>query len=206
MLASLSGIIIHLISTTGYFGIFILMALESALIPIPSEITMPFSGFLAIKGGLSFPLIVLVGALGNLAGSLISYYIGYVLEENVILKGIQKYGKFVLISEHDYQKATKWFKRYGNRVVFFSRLLPGIRTYISLSAGLFEMNIWKFSTYTFVGSLIWSAVLTYVGFYLGKNWNSLEGYFRKFDVFILILIIIVIAFYLRRKLKIKIFV
>ena len=202
MLEQISSSIIHLIQSTGYLGIFILMTLESALIPIPSEITMPFAGFLAAQGSLSFTLVVFAGAIGNLMGSLIAYYIGYFLEENVILKNVKKYGKFVLISEHDLEKANKWFGKYGDRIVFLSRLLPAVRTFISLPAGIFEMNIWKFSIYTFIGSLIWSLFLTYIGFYFQSRWNVLEQYFRKFDFLILGIIVILVLLYLNHKLKI----
>ena len=202
MLEQISSSIIHLIQSTGYLGIFILMTLESALIPIPSEITMPFAGFLAAQGSLSFTLVVFAGAIGNLMGSLIAYYIGYFLEENVILKNVKKYGKFVLISEHDLEKANKWFGKYGDRIVFLSRLLPAVRTFISLPAGIFEMNIWKFSIYTFIGSLIWSLFLTYIGFYFQSRWNVLEQYFRKFDFLILGVIVILVLLYLNHKLKI----
>lgn len=178
------------------------MTLESALIPIPSEITMPFAGFLANKGSLSFPLVVLVGALGNLVGSLLAFALGYFLEENVIVNLIEKYGKFILLSKHEYLKAIHWFQKYGNGIAFFSRLLPAVRTFISLPAGLSEMNIYKFSIYTFLGSLIWSAFLTYIGFYLGEQWNTLEGYFRKFDILILIIIVISALLYINHKLKI----
>ncbi len=202
MLEQISSSIIHLIQSTGYLGIFILMTLESALIPIPSEITMPFAGFLAAKGSLSLILVIFTGAIGNLIGSLIAYYIGYFLEENVILENVKKYGKFVLISEHDLEKANKWFGKYGDRVVFFSRLLPAVRTFISLPAGIFKMNIWKFSIYTFIGSLVWSLFLTYIGFYFQSRWNILEQYFRKFDFLILGIIVILILLYLNHKLKI----
>lgn len=202
MIEQLSLFIIHLIQTTGYFGIFILMTLESALIPIPSEVTMTFSGFLANQGQLSIILVIFVGAFANLVGSLIGYYIGYFLEENVIVSLIKKYGKFLLITEHDYVKATHWFNKYGNSVVFFSRLLPGIRTFISLPAGLAEMNIWRFSVYTFLGSLIWSGLLTYVGFYLGSRWKDLEVYFRKFEIVIGVLLVAAVLLYINHKLKI----
>jgi len=201
VLEFLSGSIIHLIQSTGYLGIFLLMALESALIPIPSEITMPFAGFLANKGSLSFPLVVLVGALGNLVGSLLAFALGYFLEENVIVSLIDKYGKFILLSKHEYLKAIHWFQKYGNGITFFSRLLPAVRTFISLPAGLAEMNIWKFSIYTFLGSLIWSGFLTYIGFYLGEQWKTLEVYFRKFDILILVIVIVAVLFYLKHKLK-----
>src|SRR3972149_3085847 len=128
MLEFLGHYIIGFIESTKYLGIFVLMTLESALIPIPSEITMPFSGFLASQGKLSFWPIVFVGTLANLAGSYIAYYIGYFLEETILLNLIRKYGKLILLSEHDYERAHKWFIKYGDKIIFISRLLPGIRT------------------------------------------------------------------------------
>jgi len=195
-------LIIHLISSFGYAGIFILMTLESALLPIPSEVTMPFGGFLAQGGHLNFWLVILIGTFGNLAGSLISYAVGFYLEESFILNLIKKYGKFILISEHEYTRAINWFAKYGNPIAFFSRLLPAVRTFISLPAGLSEMNIWKFSLYTFLGSLIWSTFLTWIGFFLGSKWNSWEPYFRKFQLVIIVVLIVVILWYVNHKLKI----
>lgn len=199
MLALLSQFIIHLIQLIGYGGIFVLMTLESALIPIPSEVTMPFAGFLAQSGKLSLPLIIITGALGNVLGSLIGYYIGYIIEENVLLKIIKKYGKFILFSEEDYHTSASWFKQYGSGVVFFSRLLPAVRTFISLPAGVFAMNIWKFTLYTFIGSLLWSGVLTYFGFYLGTKWNTLEPIFNKFHIVIIIIAVGLVGFYIYHK-------
>lgn len=178
------------------------MTLESALIPIPSEITMPFSGFLASRGILSLWPVILVGTLANLAGSYIAYYIGYFLEETVLLSLIKKYGKFILVTEHDYQRAHKWFIKYGDKIIFISRLLPGIRTVISLPAGMFEMEIKKFTIYTTVGCFIWSTFLTYIGYILGENWISLEKYFRKFELVIVLLLVVAAAVYLERHLKI----
>lgn len=177
------------------------MALESALIPIPSEITMPFSGFLVSHGELNFFLVVLVGASANLVGSLIGYCIGYFLEETVIVGWIKKYGKFLLLTVDDYEKSRHWFQKYGNAIVFFSRLLPGVRTFISLPAGLAEMNIWKFSTYTFLGSLIWSTVLTYIGFYFGENWQSIEPIYRKFELAIVVGGVLLVLWYINHKLR-----
>lgn len=202
MIEIITGLIIQFIETTNYFGIFLLMTLESALIPIPSEITMPFAGFLVSRGELNFVLVVLVGAFANLVGSLIAYYIGYFLEETVIVGWIRKYGKFLLITVDDYEKSRHWFQKYGNSIVFFSRLLPGIRTFISLPAGLAEMNVGKFSIYTFLGSLLWSALLTFVGVYTGSNWKSLEPIYRKFEFAIAGVIIVGILWYINHKLKI----
>ena len=202
MLEHLSSLIIQLIQTTGYIGVFVLMTLESALVPIPSEVTMPFAGFLVNKGALSFPMVVFAGAFGNLVGSLIAYYIGFYFKQSFIVKMINKYGKFLLITEEDYKTAVSWFHRYGISVVFFSRLLPAVRTFISLPAGHAKMSLWKFSAYTLVGSLLWSFVLTYIGVYLGSQWHSFEGYFRKFDLLIIVVFVLLIALYVNHKLHI----
>jgi len=201
MVEQISHLIISLIQSSGYTGIFILMTLESALLPIPSEVTMPFGGFLAQQGHLQFWLVALTGAVGNVAGSLISYAIGYFLEETVIVNLIEKYGKFILISKHEYERAIHWFQKYGNPIAFFSRLLPAVRTFISLPAGLAEMNIWKFSFYTFLGSFIWSTFLTWIGFYLGSKWNSWEPYFKKFQMVIIIVLVLAVAWYVYHKVR-----
>lgn len=178
------------------------MTLESALIPIPSEITMPFAGFLVQQGKLNFWLVVTAGAFGNLFGSWIAYGIGFYLEEHVILRLVKKYGKFILVTEHEYKKSVAWLKKYGDFVAFFSRLLPGVRTFISLPAGLSEMSIRKFSFYTFLGSFIWSVLLTYIGVYFGKEWHSIEPYYKKFEIVILVFLIAGILWYINHKLKI----
>lgn len=201
MVEHLSAYIIHLISQSGYLAVFLLMTLESALLPIPSEVTMPFAGFLAQGGHLNFWLVVFLGAFGNLVGSLIAYAIGFYLEEGVILELIKKYGKLILVTEHEYNRAVKWFGKYGSPIAFFSRLLPVVRTFISLPAGLSEMNVWKFSFYTFAGSFIWSAFLTWMGYFLGTKWNSWEPYFKKFQYAIIVIIVIGILWYINHKLK-----
>ena len=147
MLELLGHYIIGFIESTRYAGIFVLMTLESALIPIPSEITMPFSGFLASSGRLSLQYIILTGTIANLVGSYIAYYIGYFLEETILVGLIKKYGKFVFVSHEDYERAHKWFLKYGDKIIFISRLLPGVRTVISLPAGMFEMDIKKFTIF-----------------------------------------------------------
>lgn len=202
MLELLTGFIIHFIESTRYLGIFLLMTLESALIPIPSEVTMPFSGFLVEQAKLNFWLVVLSGSFGNLLGSWIAYGIGYYLEENLILNWIKKWGKFLLISEHEYTKSVNWLKKYGDLVSFFSRILPAVRTFISLPAGLSEMNFKKFSFYTFVGSFIWSTILTYVGVKFGSNWHILEPYFRKFQLLLGGIFVLFVVWYINHKLKI----
>lgn len=193
--------IITTIDNTGYSGIFILMAAESALIPIPSEITMPFSGYLAQIGRFNIYSVILVGAFANLIGSMIAYGLGYWAEEHLLRTLIKKFGRFLLLSEHEYDRSERWFRKYGEKIVFYSRLLPVVRTFISLPAGIAEMNFWKFTYLTFLGSLIWSAFLTYLGYYLGKNWHSIEIYYRRFEIFIIIIIVVVGIYYLYKKLK-----
>jgi len=199
LLAFLSSFIINLISDWGYGGVFILMALESALIPIPSEIIMPFAGFLVWEGTFSFAAVVFWGAFGNLIGSIAAYFLGFYGGRPLI----KKYGKYILISSEEIDGAEKWFKKYGNFSIFFSRLLPVVRTFISLPAGVARMPFWKFSLYTFLGSLPWAFILTYLGIISGENWKNLENYFRKFDWLIIIVIIAAIGWWLFNKFKNK---
>jgi len=194
ILAWLANLIIEVISQTGYGGITFLMALESACIPIPSEIIMPFSGFLVFEGKFIFWQVVLWGAIGNLIGSIVAYLVGYYGGRPLI----EKYGKYLLISFHDLEKADQWFSKYGHSTVFFSRLLPVVRTFISLPAGISRMDFKKFSFYTLAGCLPWSFVLTYAGVIMGKNWTDLEIYFRKFQWIIGGLIVLGVVWWIWR--------
>lgn len=202
MIEQLSHAIIQLISAHGYSAVFILMLLESMLLPIPSEVTMAYAGFLAQQGHVNLWLVIFVGAFANLVGSVIAYAVGYYLEDAVLLSLIRKYGKFIFLREHEYVKALTWFEKYGAGVTFFSRILPVVRTFISLPAGLAKMNIWKFSAYTFAGCFIWSALLTYMGFVLGKNWDSLHGLFQKFQIGIIVSLVLLVLWYINSHLKI----
>ncbi len=201
MLEILGTLIMNVIAQVGYLGIFILMALESACIPIPSEVTMPFSGSLVALGRFNLWAVVFVGTLGNLAGSLLAYAVGYWGQEKIVRIVIIKYGRYFLISEHEYDRAQKWFLKYGEIIVFASRMLPVLRTFISLPAGIAKMNLTKFILYTTIGSFLWSLVLTSVGMILGQNWQSLEVYFRKFDIFIVVGLVAAGLFYLYHKYK-----
>ena len=201
MLEVIGTWIIHFISTLGYFGIFLLMTLESALIPIPSEVTMPFSGSLVALGQFNIWFVVLAGTLGNLFGSLLAYFLGYWGEESVVRRLIVKYGKYLLISEHEYDQSERWFRVHGELIVLLSRVLPVLRTFISLPAGVAKMKLPKFITYTVVGSLIWSFVLTEFGIVLGRNWKTLGVYFHKFDIVIVVACVLVVVWYVWHKLK-----
>jgi membrane protein DedA with SNARE-associated domain len=191
----------YLIRSHGLIAVFILMTAESALIPIPSEITMPFAGFLAGIGIINIWLAIFVGALGNLAGSLLSYWLGYVKGEEWVIFAIRKWGKWLLIKEEEYLKSREWYKKYGQGITFISRLLPIVRTFISLPAGIAGMSLPLFSLLTFVGSLFWSGVLAYLGLKLGQNWLALEPYFRKFQFVIIGFFVLAVGFYLYTHLK-----
>lgn len=197
ILEMLASFVISSIEAGGYAGITLLMALESANIPIPSEIIMPFSGFLVSQGALSFWLVVFWGAMGNLIGSLVSYAAGYWGGRPFLYR----YGKFFFLSPEEVSKGEQWLQRYESSVAFFSRLLPIVRTFISFPAGIARVNIWKFSVYTFAGSFLWSALLTYLGVLAGENWAFLEPYFRRFDVVVLAGIIVVGVWWIMRHLK-----
>lgn len=201
MIEQIASWITGSISTFGYPAIFILMTLESALIPIPSEVTMPFAGFLVGLGKMNFLAVVLLGALGNLVGSLAAYALGNFGQERVVRKLVKTYGKYLLISLEEVDQAESWFRTHGGKIAFFSRLLPIVRTFISLPAGIAKMNVFRFSIFTFIGSLIWSTFLAYLGFILGQNWKSLEVYFRKFDILIVLGSIALLVFYVYRKIQ-----
>ncbi len=201
ILESLGKIVINLILSTGYFGIFFAMAIESCLIPLPSEVTMPFAGALASSGKLNLFIVTLAGGAGNLIGSWGAYYIGMKFPEKVIIKFIDKWGKFILLSTHEYKRAKNLLYKYGSSVSFFSRLLPGIRTVISLPCGVAKINFAKFSLWTFIGSTLWSFILSLIGYKLGENWQLIKVYFHKFDLLIIfgILVAIIIYIYLHIK-------
>ena len=177
------------------------MAIESACIPLPSEIIMPLAGwFLVDARGLGVEWLLLAafcGALGNLIGSLAAYAVGAWGGRPLLLR----YGRYFLISRHEVEQAERWFARYGDRAVFISRMLPVIRTFISLPAGIARMNIWRFSILTFVGSFPWSLGLAWAGFLLGENWERIREWMRPADIPILIVLAALVAWYIYRRVR-----
>lgn len=189
--------IISVISTMGYGGIVLLMAIESACIPLPSEIIMPFAGFLVFKGELSLALVALAGAVGCVIGSIPAYYVGMYGGRPLA----EKYGKYILLSKNDLDTADKLFIKYGEIIIFIARLLPAVRTFIAFPAGVARMNMPKFIIYTFIGSLIWCWLLAYAGMKLGERWESLEIYFHEFHYVIIAAGLVFVAWYIRRHFK-----
>jgi membrane protein DedA with SNARE-associated domain len=177
------------------------MAIESAAIPLPSEIIMPLAGWMLVKDrglGVSWLLLAaFCGAIGNLLGSLIGYYVGAWGGRPLVLR----YGRYLLISRHDLDVAERWFDRHGPWTVFFSRLLPVVRTFISVPAGVARMPVWRFSAYTFAGSFPWSLGLAWAGFQLGQNWEDIRNWMRPADIPIVVIALLLIGLYVYRHVR-----
>ncbi len=177
ILTGISGLIIATIATLGYSGIVLMMAIESACIPLPSEVIMPFSGYLVAGGQMNLQMVAVAGAVGCLLGSYIAYFVG----ANGGRRVLERYGRWVLIAPHELETADWFFERWGSAAVFFSRLLPVVRTFIAFPAGVARMRLMPFTIYTLIGSYIWCLVLAYAGMKLGQHWQALGPYFHRFD-------------------------
>ena len=192
LLSLVSQFILAVISAAGYLGIVLLMAVESACIPLPSEIIMPFSGYLAGQGRFTLWGVAVAGAVGCNLGSAVAYYVG--------ARGgrpwLERYGRYALITRRDLEWADGWFARYGEATIFFARLLPVIRTFIALPAGIARMNVWRFHLYTFLGSLPWCWVLAWLGLKFGEQWQeTIHPWFEKFDVVIGLVLLAGVAWF-----------
>lgn len=197
ILQSLALFCISIISSVGYPGIFLLMAMESMILPVPSEMVMPFAGFLISSGEMKFILVVIFATLGSLAGSLISYYIGRYGGNRFVVR----YGKYFLLNPEHLVKTEKWFASKGELTIFIGRFIPLVRHVISIPAGIGKMDIKKFILYTVLGAAIWNSFLTYIGYVLGNNWTSIKQYADYLSVGILIIIVLVGAYFLLREIK-----
>ena len=197
LLEFLASFIISVITSTGYLGIVVLMGIESACIPLPSEVIMPFSGYLVSVGRFDLKWVAIAGAAGCNLGSLVAYYVGSWGGRPLV----EKYGRYVLITRHDLEMADRFFARYGDRAVFIARLLPVIRTFIALPAGIARMNVARFHLFTFLGSLPWCFALAYIGLRLGENWPTLRDYFHQFDAVIGIILVIGAVWFIHNRWK-----
>lgn len=195
--STLVGFIISFISGSGYVGIALLMGIESACVPLPSEVIIPFSGFLVAAGRFSLWGVALAGAIGCNIGSIVAYWVGALGGRPLV----ERYGHYVLVSRHDLETADRWFASYGDWAVFFARLLPVVRTFIALPAGISRMNFLRFNIYTFLGSLPWCFALAYAGMRLGQRWETLEPYFHRFDTIFIILLVAGSVWFIRNRWK-----
>ncbi len=185
MIESLIKGVIFVLDKLGYAGTFIGMALESACIPIPSEAILPFGGYLSYTGRLNLWIMILMGTIGGTVGSIGAYYLGKFGGRPLV----EKYADKLKLSKSKIEKSDEYFRKYGEKIVFYSRLLPIIRTFISLPAGISKMDFKKFTIYTFLGSLIWSVVLGYAGFKMGENWIMIRSWFHIADIALVVGII-----------------
>jgi membrane protein DedA with SNARE-associated domain len=197
LLVAVSHFITSTIDHLGYAGVALLMAIESAAIPLPSEIIMPFAGFLVESGRFNLWGLGLAGAIGSTIGSLVTYYIGYYGGRRLIAK----YEHIFLVSQEELDLTEKFFHRFKHTATFFGRVLPVIRTFISIPAGIAKIPVLPFAVNAFVGSFIWSYFLAWLGLRLGENWKHLEIYFRRFDIVIGVFIILVLLVWLRRHIR-----
>jgi membrane protein DedA with SNARE-associated domain len=203
VLALFGQLVTEEIARYGYAAIFLLMVLESACVPIPSEVTMLFGGalvsapFLAPEQQLNLVAVALVGAVANLVGSWLAYWAGYVGGRPLV----DRWGRYLLLRPHEIDRAHAWFDRYGHEAVFFGRLLPVVRTFISLPAGVARMNVWKFSLYTLLGCLPWTFGLAFLGYKLGERWDEVERFLRPVSWLIALLVMAGVAWWLWRRVR-----
>jgi len=178
--------IITIVDSLGYLGIGLLMFLENLFPPIPSELIMPLAGFSAAKGTLELPYVILAGVVGTVLGALPWYYVSQLLGEETLKLLADKYGRWLAISSRDIAKAVSWFDRYDTQAVFLGRLVPGVRTLISVPAGISKMHIGGFLLYSTLGTLLWTAFLTYSGYLLGSNYHRVETYLGPVSKLVLV--------------------
>lgn len=195
MFEALERFMTGVIGDYGYYAVIILMVLESACIPIPSEVTMVFGGFLVSRGRLDFFWVGMFGTLANVLGSWLAYWVGLVGGRPLI----ERWGKYIFLRKHELDRAEVWFEKHGEAAVFVSRLLPVVRTFISLPAGVAKMPFAKFTLYTFLGCLPWTFALTWAGFLLGENWETFLKYGEPVSIAIVLLLVAALVWWLVRR-------
>lgn len=197
MLHDIVNFVVDTVGALGYGGIFIMMFLESSFFPFPSEVVMVPAGYLAAKGEMNIYLAVFAGIAGSLAGAVFNYFLAVKYGRAFL----SKYGKYVLIKEETLQKMEEFFAKHGHISTFSGRLIPAVRQYISLPAGLARMDLWKFSLYTSLGAGIWVIILTLLGYFIGHNQELISEYLKIIIITILALLAIGVFFYIRIKMK-----
>ncbi len=186
----------NIISTMGYPGLYLVMFLENIFPPIPSEVVLPLAGSLTLSGRFSIGLITVVGMLGSLTGAFAFYGIGKWLGEANVRKFIEKYGRYAFLSTADLDRSLDWFNRYDDRVIFFSRMVPIVRSLISIPAGIAAMHFWKFSIYTILGTALWSFLLSFGGRLLGEQWHLITDFVNTYQNIVLVIIGLLLAYFI----------
>ena len=193
LLEQVAAWIQELIAAIGYPGIVIVMAIENIFPPIPSELVLPFAGALSAKGEMNFWAAVAAGTAGSLIGAIVLYAIGYLAREAGVRSLVARYGKFLFISEKDLDRAAEWFERYGEAIIFFGRLIPLVRSIISVPAGYTRMNPLRFIIYTILGTTLWNLILAYAGRLLGENWEEILAFMDTYQYATLAVIAIAVV-------------
>jgi membrane protein DedA with SNARE-associated domain len=185
--------VLALIERLGYAGLFSGMALQATgFVPLPSEVMMSFGGFLANAGSLILWAVILAGAAGDVGGAVLAYAVGYYGGRPLL----ERFGRYVFIRHTELMRAERWFDRFGTRAVFICKVLPGIRSFAALPAGILRMHLGQFVAYTAIGAAVWCSAFALLGFALGRNWVTLEPFFRRFSLLFLALLVVAIAFWL----------
>lgn len=197
MISSLIDWLVQAIDSLGYLGVALAVFLETFIPPIPSQIIFPFSGFVASQGTLNIVFVILTASLVTYLGTLPFYLIG-LWGEGAILTFLKKYGKYLFISNDDIDKAYKIFDKHGHGIIFFGRVIPIIRSVISLPAGVVKMNFWKFTLFTLAGTTLFAALLCLPGYFMGENWGVVVGYIEEYERVILALLLILFLLYIRK--------
>jgi len=191
--------IIFVMEQLGYWGIALLMFLDNVFPPIPSEIIMPSAGYSASQGELLLVGVIIAGSIGSLLAAALLYWIGYKFNHDSIFRVIDQYGKFLFIKSEDVKKSLEWFEQYGHRIVFFGRMVPAVRSLISIPAGMSHMPFWKFMFYSGLGTIIWTTFLAYVGFYFGENQELMHKIFSQVSYVIIAIVVIIVGWVLYRR-------
>lgn len=192
-----------IIRAMGYPGLGIVMFLENVFPPIPSEAVLPMAGWLAFEKEGNFTLwgVTLVGAIGSVSGALVFYGLGYWFGEQRVRELVRRYGKWMLLTEADFDTALDWFARYGEHVIFFGRMVPIVRSLVSIPAGIAGMNLGRFNLYTAMGTALWSFLLALAGYLLGKNWPLVMHWIGRYEKVVLVLVVGAVIFFVVSRLR-----
>lgn len=193
--------VLAIMAKFGYFGIVFAMFAENVFPPIPSEIIMPAAGFAVAQGDLNLLLVIVAGTLGSVLGALPLYYLGQIFDEARLVTFTKKYGKYVFLKSDDILSANAWFDKHGKKAVFFGRMVPGIRSLISIPAGMNKMPLVSFLILTVLGSSIWAAILTFAGYHLGNNYALIEQTLAPYSTgFLILAVLIIVGWFIKRRL------
>ena len=193
--------IISIMEQLGYFGIALLMFLDNVFPPIPSEVIMPSAGFAASNGQVLLSGVIIAGSIGSLVAAALLYWVGRKIPNQSIFNWVDRYGKYLFIKSDEVKKALDWFEKYGHRVVFFGRMVPAVRSLISIPAGMSHMPFWKFMLYSGVGTIIWTTFLACVGYYFGNNIELMQQIFSRVGYVIIGIVLILVAYFFYKKSK-----